>query len=48
MLLLLLLLLLLSLLTFLDMMNDIDKKQKLYVIQKMINIALKATYYIFC
>ena len=36
--------------TFLDMMNDngIDKKQKLYIIKKMINIALRATYYIFC
>ena len=36
--------------TFLDMMNDIgiDKKQQLYIIKKMINIAIKATYYIFC
>ena len=36
--------------TFLDMMNDtgIDKKQQLYIINKMINIAIRATYYIFC
>ena len=36
--------------TFLDMMNDIgiDKKQQLYIIKKMINIAIRATYYIFC
>ena len=36
--------------TFLDMMNDngIDKKQKSYIIKKMINIVIKATYYIFC
>ena len=36
--------------TFLDMMNDIgvDKKQQRYIIKKMINIALRATYYIFC
>ena len=42
---LLLLLLLLS-----DMMNDIgiDKKQQLYIIKKMINVAIRATYYIFC
>ena len=35
---------------FLDMMNDIgvDKKQPLYIIKKMINIAIRATYYIFC
>ena len=35
---------------FIDMMNDIgiDKKQQLYVIKKMINIAIRATYYIFC
>ena len=35
---------------FLDMMNDIsiDKKQQLYVIKKMINIAVRAIYYIFC
>ena len=35
--------------TFLDMMNDIgiDKKQQLYIIKKMINIAIRATYYIF-
>ena len=35
---------------FLDMMNDIgiDKKHQLYVIKKMINIAIRATYYIFC
>ena len=31
-------------------MNDIgiDKKQQLYIIKKMINIAIRATYYIFC
>ena len=36
--------------TFLDMMNDIgiDKKQQRYIIKKMINIALRATYFIFC
>ena len=36
--------------TFLDMMNDIgiDKKQQLYIIKKMINIAIRATYCIFC
>ena len=36
--------------TFLDMMNDIaiDKKQQLYIIKKMINIAIRATYYICC
>ena len=36
--------------TFLDMMNDIgiDKKQQRYIIKKMINIAIGATYYIFC
>ena len=37
--------------TFLDMMNDtgIDKKHQCYVIKKMINIAIRATYiYIFC
>ena len=36
--------------TFLDMMNDIgiDKKQQLYIIKKIINIAIRATYYIFC
>ena len=36
--------------TFLDMMNDIgiDKKQQRYIIKKMINIAIRATYYIFC
>ena len=34
----------------LDMMNDIgiDKKQQLYIIKKMINIAIRETYYIFC
>ena len=34
----------------LDMMNDIgiDKKQQLYIIKKMMNIAIRATYYIFC
>ena len=36
--------------TFLEMMNDIgiDKKQQRYIIKKMINIAIGATYYIFC
>ena len=36
--------------TFLDMMDDIgiDKKQQRYIIKKMINIAIRATYYIFC
>ena len=36
--------------SFLDMMNDIgiDKKQQLYIIKKMINIAIRTTYYIFC
>ena len=36
--------------TFLDMMSDIgiDKKQQRYIIKKMINIAIRATYYIFC
>ena len=31
-------------------MNDIgiDKKQQRYIIKKMINIAIRATYYIFC
>ena len=36
--------------TFLDMMNDIgiDKKQQLYIInKKKIDIAIRATYYIF-
>ena len=35
--------------TFLDMVNDIgiDKKQQLYTVKKMINIAIRATYYIF-
>ena len=35
---------------FLNMMNDIgiDKKQQHYIIKKMINIAIRATYYIFC
>ena len=35
---------------FLDMMNDvgIDKKQQLYLMKKMINIAIRAAYYIFC
>ena len=43
-------LLLLLFLLFLDMMNDIgiDKKQQLYIIKKIINIAIRATYYIFC
>ena len=33
-----------------DMMNDIgiEKKQQRYIIKKMINIAIRATYYIFC
>jgi len=33
-----------------DMMNDIgiDKQQQRYIIKKMINIAIRATYYIFC
>ena len=36
--------------TFLEMMNDIgsDKKQQRYISKKMINIAIRATYYIFC
>ena len=36
--------------TFLDMMKGIgiDKKQQRYIIKKMINIAIRATYYIFC
>ena len=36
--------------TFLDMMNDIDidKMQQLYVIKKMINVAITATCDIFC
>ena len=35
--------------TFFDMMNDIgiDKKQQRYIIKKMINIAIRVTYYIF-
>ena len=35
---------------FLDVMNDIgiDKKQQPYIIKKMITIAIRATYYIFC
>ena len=35
--------------TFLDMMNDIgiDKKQQRYIIRKMINIAIRATYFCF-
>ena len=35
--------------TFLDMMNDIgiDKKQQRYIINKMINIAIRATYFCF-
>ena len=32
--------------TFLDI--GIDKKQQHYIIKKMINIAIRATYYIFC
>ena len=36
--------------TFLDMMDDIgiDKKQQRYIIKKMINIAIRATYYVLC
>ena len=36
--------------TFFDMMNDIgiDKKQQRYIIKKMINIDIRATYYMFC
>ena len=36
--------------SFLVMMNDIDidKKHQLYIIKKMINMALRAIYYIFC
>ena len=36
--------------TFLNKMNDIgiDKKQQRYIIKKMINIVIRATYYIFC
>ena len=36
--------------SFFGMMNDIgiDKKQQRYIIKKMINIAIRATYYIFC
>ena len=30
------------------MINDIEKKQQLYIIKKIINIAIRATYYIFC
>ena len=30
------------------MITDIEKKQQLYIIKKMINIAIRATYYIFC
>ena len=35
---------------FLDIINDvgIDKKQQLYIMKKMINIAIRAAYYIFC
>ena len=35
---------------FSDMINDIviNKKQQLYIIKKMINIAIGVTYYIFC
>ena len=41
---------LLLLLLLLLLMNDvgIDKKQQHYIIKKMINIAIRATYYIFC
>ena len=37
--------------TFLDMMNDIgidDKKQQHYIINKIINIAIRSTYFFFC
>ena len=35
--------------TFLDMIDiGIDKKQQRYIIKKIINIAIRATYYIFC
>lgn len=36
--------------TFLGTMNDIGiaKKQQLYIIKKMINIAIRATYYVLC
>ena len=36
--------------TFLEMMNDIgiDKTQQHYIIKKMINLAIRATYFIFC
>ena len=36
--------------TFLDVMNntDFDKKQQFFIIKKMIDIAIRATYYIFC
>ena len=36
--------------TFLDMKNDFgnDNKQQHYIIKKMINITIGATYYIFC
>ena len=33
--------------TFLEMMNDIDKKEQYYIIIKKINVAIRATYYIF-
>ena len=35
--------------TFLEMMNHIgiDKKQQHYIIEKMINVAIRATYFIF-
>ena len=36
--------------TFLDMMNDIGigKKQQHYIIKKMVNVAIRSTYFIFC
>ena len=36
--------------TFLEMMNDIgiDKMQQHYIIKKMISLAIRATYFIFC
>ena len=36
--------------TFLEMMNDIgiDKTQQHYIIKKMISLAIRATYFIFC
>ena len=36
--------------TFLEMMNDIgiDKTQQHYIIKKMISLAIRASYFIFC